>query len=186
MDDLFNAHRAASEPPLCPPRPARTKQSGEMTPMRLEPDQEKSWVELVRLYSNPKARLKTLPKLLVKATSSPRPPERPSSWQTQVRLDPHQAKELASAYRAGNATNELAARFGIHRATVTAILHRLGVDPHQRGLTDEQVAEACRLYPEGWSLARLAERYDVTDMTVRRYLLLAGVVMRAPNEQSSR
>jgi hypothetical protein len=41
MDDLFNAHRAASEPPTLPPRPVRTKQSAHMTPMRLEPDQEK-------------------------------------------------------------------------------------------------------------------------------------------------
>jgi DNA-binding MarR family transcriptional regulator len=143
-------------------------------------------VELVRLYSNPKAGLEALPKLLVKATSSPRPHNHPSSWQTQVRLDPHQAKELASAYCAGNATSELAARFGIHRATVTAILHRLGVDLRQRGLTDKQVAEACRLYPEGWSLARLAERYGVTDMTVRRYLLLAGVAMRSPHERRTR
>jgi hypothetical protein len=46
-------------------------------------------------------------------------------------------------------TNDLAARFGIHRATVTAILHRLGVDLHQRGLTDEQVAEACRAQSRG-------------------------------------
>jgi hypothetical protein len=78
---------------------------------------------------------------------------------------------------------ELADRFGIHRATATSILHRLGVEPRQFGLSDKQVAEACRLYPEGWSLARLAERYDVTDMTVRRYLLLAGVVMRSPHER---
>jgi hypothetical protein len=85
------------------------------------------------------------------------------------------------AYKAGNPINELAAQFGIHRATVMAILNRLGVEPRQRGLTDEQVAEACRLYPEGWSLARLAERFD--DMTVRRYLLLAGVVMRSPHER---
>jgi integrase len=41
MDDLFNAHRAAGEPPLCPPRRMRTKQSAEMTPMRFKPDQEK-------------------------------------------------------------------------------------------------------------------------------------------------
>jgi lambda repressor-like predicted transcriptional regulator len=140
----------------------------------------------MHLYSNPKAGLESLQKLLVGAKTARRPSERPVPWQTQVRLDPHQAKELASAYSAGNATNELAARFGIHRATVTAILHRLGVDLRQRGLTDEQVAEACRLYPEGWSLARLAERYGVTDMTVRRYLLLAGVVMRLPHERPSR
>jgi DNA-binding transcriptional regulator LsrR (DeoR family) len=122
-------------------------------------------------------------KLLIKATSSPRPHERTRSRQAHVRINSHQASALASAYIAGKATNELATRFGIHRATVTAILHRLDVDLRQRGLTDEQVAEACRLYPEGWSLARLAERYDVDDMTVRRYLLLAGVVMRSPHER---
>jgi hypothetical protein len=143
-------------------------------------------VELVHAYSNPHSGLKTLPKLLVKATSSLRSQERPASWQTQVRLDPHQAQELAAAYRDGNATKDLAVRFGIHRATVTAVLQRLGVDLRQRGLTDEQVAEVCRLYPEGWSLARLAERYDVDDMTVRRYLLLEGVVMRSPHERRSR
>jgi predicted DNA-binding protein (UPF0251 family) len=117
------------------------------------------------------------------AASSPRPDKRPAARQTQVRLDPHQIRALATAYRAGEATKEIAARFGIHRATVTAILHRLGAELRQRGLTDEQVAEACRLYPEGWSLARLAERYDVTDMTVRRILLLAGIAMRSPHER---
>jgi hypothetical protein len=30
IDDLFNTHRAASEPPLCPLRQMRTKQSAEM------------------------------------------------------------------------------------------------------------------------------------------------------------
>jgi hypothetical protein len=29
MDDIFKAHHEASEPPLCPPRPVRTKQSAE-------------------------------------------------------------------------------------------------------------------------------------------------------------
>jgi DNA-binding IclR family transcriptional regulator len=87
------------------------------------------------------------------------------------------------AYRAGKATKELADRFGLHRATVTNILHRLGVEPRQFGLSDEEVAEGCRLYPEGWSLARLADRYGVDDMTVRRYLLQAGVVMRSPHDR---
>jgi integrase len=41
MDDLFKAHHEASDPPLCPPRPVRTKQSTEMTLMRLAPDQGK-------------------------------------------------------------------------------------------------------------------------------------------------
>jgi DNA-binding transcriptional regulator LsrR (DeoR family) len=142
-------------------------------------------VELVHLYSNPPAGLETLPKLLVRATSTLRRRERATARQVQVRLDPHQANELATAYRAGKATKELAERFGIHRATVTAVLQRLGVEPRQSGLSDEQVDEACRLYPDGWSLARLAERYGVHDMTVRRYLLLAGIVMRSPHDRCS-
>ncbi len=64
--------------------------------------------------------------------------------------------------------------------------HCFGVSESYRqvGLNAGQVAEACRLYAEGWSLARLANRYDVTDMTVRRNLLLAGVVMRSPHERN--
>jgi DNA-binding transcriptional regulator LsrR (DeoR family) len=143
-------------------------------------------VELVHLYSNPKDGLERLPKVLARATLTPRPREQHKARRAQVRLDPHQANALAAAYRAGNVTKELATRFGIHRTTVTAVLQRLGVEQRQKGLSDEQVAEACRLYPEGWSLARLSERYDVTDMTVRRYLLLAGIVMRLAHERRRR
>ena len=142
-------------------------------------------VELVHLYSNPPAGLERVQQLLARATSTPRPRDRPATRQAQVRLDAHQANELAVAYRAGKPTKELADRFGIHRTTVTAILQRLGVEARQLGLSDEQVTEACRLYSAGWSLARLAVRYDVTDMTVRRYLLLAGIVMRSPHQRRS-
>jgi hypothetical protein len=97
--------------------------------------------------------------------------------QAQVRLDARELSLLAVAYRNGKARRELTSLFGIHRATVTAVLQRLGVEPRIRGLPDEQVAEACRLYPEGGSLARVAVRYDVTDMTVGRciYFWLAAV-----------
>ena len=63
------------------------------------------------------------------------------------------------------------------------MLRKLGAERRRAGLSDEQVDEASRLYPEGWSLARLAERHGVNDMTVRRYLLLAGVEMRSPHER---
>jgi hypothetical protein len=142
--------------------------------------------ELARLYSNPKAGLETLPKLLVKATSARRPLGRPTPRQAQVRLDPLQADALAATYKEGGTIKQLAGKYGVHRVTVTAMLRHLGVERRRVGLTDAQAVEACRLYPDGWSLARLAERYDVDDMTVRRYLLLAGVVMRSPNERRSR
>jgi predicted DNA-binding protein (UPF0251 family) len=140
-------------------------------------------VEVVHLYSNPKVRPEALLHLLVKATSALRPSGHPISIQTQVRLSPDRAKELTTAYRAGKTIKELAQRYGVHRATVSSLLRRLGVEQRQVGLTDAQVAEAFRLYREGSSLARLAERYAVDDMTVRRYLLLAGCVMRLPHER---
>ena len=99
-------------------------------------------MEIVRLYSNLLPGPETFSKLLVSAKSTRRPRERPAARQAQLRLDPDQAAALAMAYRAGEATKELAAHFGIHRATVTALLHRLGVDLRQRGLTDAQSAEA--------------------------------------------
>ena len=56
---------------------------------------------------------------------------------------------------------ELAARFGIHRVTVSAHLHRRGVTLRHQGLDDEGVNEAIRLYEGGWSLARIGDRLGV-------------------------
>jgi hypothetical protein len=63
---------------------------------------------------------------------------------------------VAAAYRNGETIKELAGRYGIHRVTAASMLRRLGVERRRAGLSDEQVDEASRLYPEGWSLARLA------------------------------
>jgi DNA-directed RNA polymerase specialized sigma24 family protein len=141
-------------------------------------------VEVVHLYSN--LHSMTMFQLRVKARATLRPRDRPASRQTQTRLDPYQSNALAMAYRGGKTIKELACIFGVHRVTVGSLLRRHGVEPHEIGLTDMEVAEACRLYPDGWSLARLAERYDVDDMTVRRHLLQAGVEMRSPHERRRR
>ena len=85
-------------------------------------------MEVVRLYSNPDAGLKRLLKLLIKATSSPRTRERPTSRQAQVRLDHYRADALAASYRDGKTINELADRYGIHRVTAASLLRRLGVE----------------------------------------------------------
>jgi hypothetical protein len=39
------------------------------------------------------------------------------------------------------------------------------------------------LYRAGWSLQRIAERFDTTDMTVRARLLEVGVRMRGAHER---
>jgi hypothetical protein len=90
------------------------------------------------------------------------------------------------AYTERKSIKELAGTHGIHRLTATSLLSRRNVQLRQVGLCHDQVAEACRRYPEGWSVARLAERYGVDDMTVRRYLLQADVVMRSPHDRRNR
>jgi hypothetical protein len=138
-------------------------------------------VEVVHLYSNLLQGAENMHQLRIKATATLRSREQPASRQANVRLDPYQANALAAAYRDGKTIKELAGRYGIHRVTAASMLRRLGVERRRTGLSDEQVDEARHLFSEGWSLARLAEQYDVDDMTVRRYLLLSGVVMRSPH-----
>jgi DNA-directed RNA polymerase specialized sigma24 family protein len=100
----------------------------------------------MRLYSNRKAGLETLPKLLVRATSARRPREWSAPRHTQVRLNPDQAKELAAAYRAGRTIRELAQRYGVHRTTVSTMLRRFDVELRQRGLVASDVTTAAGLY----------------------------------------
>jgi transposase len=93
--------------------------------------------------------------------------------------------ELIAAYQGGAGVKELAARFGVHRETVSAIIRRSGVQRNQRGLTATQISQASCLYAGGWSLARLGDEYGVDGTTVWRALTAAGVPMRSPNERSA-
>ena len=62
---------------------------------------------------------------------------------------------------------ELAATFGIHRATVSDYLQKQGVRVH-RGLDEQHIPEAARLYAAGWSSRMLATKYGVSPNTVLR------------------
>jgi lambda repressor-like predicted transcriptional regulator len=91
--------------------------------------------------------------------------------------------KLVDGYRDGAGVNELATRFGIHRATVAQHLHRSGVAIRRRGLDADQIDETIRLYQRGWSLARLGTRMGVNAETIRQALLARGVRLRAPWER---
>jgi len=66
---------------------------------------------------------------------------------------------------------ELGVMFGIHRQTVSGHLHRRGAPMRMRGLDESLCPEIVRLRGEGWSLARLGDRFAVDPSTVRNYLL---------------
>jgi DNA-directed RNA polymerase specialized sigma24 family protein len=78
--------------------------------------------------------------------------------------------QLIKAYGEQASVKELAQSFGIHRVTVTALLRRHRVELRLAGLGPEEIQAAARLHSEGWSLARLGEKFGVDPATVWRAL----------------
>jgi hypothetical protein len=97
-------------------------------------------VELGGTYYNTNTQVEALEKLLRKlpnpAAPAPASADRPKPGRAR-QLDANQVQELIQGYTAGATTYELGARFGIDRRTVSAILHRHGVDMRRRGLSPE-------------------------------------------------
>lgn len=77
----------------------------------------------------------------------------------------------------------LATRWGLHRTTVAGHLRRGDVRLRRQGVSDTDLAEAARLYGEGWSCLRLAAHYDCAGETIRHALHHAGIQLRAPWER---
>ena len=133
-------------------------------------------VDLLGRYSNRVFWTKRL-SCLPKATDSNHN-DTPRTRRTTARLSPQQIAELVQGYQDGQTVYALADHFGIHRVTVSAHLHRHGVQLRRQGLNPFDVTHAQRLYAEGWSLARIGTRLNVDAHTVRRALKVTGVRMR--------
>jgi hypothetical protein len=98
--------------------------------------------------------------------------------QPQTHLGKEQRKQVEDQYRAGIAIKTVAATFGIHRKTVREIAAAAGLDPHPRGLQEEDLPRAAALYRSGWSLARVGDELGVNASTVMTALKRDGVQMR--------
>lgn len=141
-------------------------------------------VVLVEVLTGPRSRLRSLASL--QAPDCERTPvRRPNLPERHVqrRLTEAEIVALALAYRSGRDMDELAAEFKVHRVTVAGQLRRLAVPLRRQGITDDNLPEATRLYREGWSLARLGEKYGCHAETVRQALLRTGITLRAPWER---
>jgi hypothetical protein len=73
-------------------------------------------------------------------------------------------------YQRGAEIGELAARFRVHKHTITRCLKRLGVPLQRQGLRDE----AAQLYTDGWSLVGLGEKYGCTYLSPSRSFVRGG------------
>jgi DNA-binding CsgD family transcriptional regulator len=78
---------------------------------------------------------------------------------------------MVAEYEAGVPTLELARRYGLHRASVWAILQEAGVLRPRQVLTVEQVDLAVRLRGQGRFYRQIAERFGVDTETVRRAVI---------------
>ncbi len=94
------------------------------------------------------------------------------------RLGPDGIAQLVAEYEAGATTNELVEQFKISKGAVVRLLHEHGVAMRRQSPTDEQAAEAVRLYGTGLSLAAVGSTLGFDAHTIRRVLLQAEVRMR--------
>ena len=110
----------------------------------------------------------------------PPSPPRPKKQQHN-RLMGQDLADLREAYCAEVPLKELAARFGIHRVTASAILERQGIPRRYRKLTTADLDDAAAAYAAGDSLTTIARRLGVNPTTVGRRLARRGVTLRKRN-----
>lgn len=90
------------------------------------------------------------------------------------------AEQVLTAYRAGYLVKDIAEELGIHRQTVYRIVDR-AEQPLRRSIPrmdDRLQRQACDLYLDGLSLAKISAKIGVPATTVKRALLANGVELR--------
>jgi DNA-binding CsgD family transcriptional regulator len=96
----------------------------------------------------------------------------------QRRLKADEIDRMVVAYEGGMTCREVAAVFGVHRATVSGHLKRRGISLRGQGLHEDAIPEAMRLYEEGTSSWDLGEMFGVSPQTVLSALRREGVEVR--------
>lgn len=97
-----------------------------------------------------------------------------------TRLSPVDRARLAERYELGENSTHLASEYGIAKSTVLGILREHAVVVRRQSLTQQQVAEAAKLYALGHSLSQVATVLSLKQDTIRLALKSAGVELRPP------
>lgn len=96
----------------------------------------------------------------------------------QPRISDEQARRIAEGYTAGKTVYELAAEFGCHRVTISAVLKRRGVALRLQPAAEEEVVRMIGLYKSDLSLAAVGDSIGANASTVLRHLQNNGVPTR--------
>lgn len=91
--------------------------------------------------------------------------------------------EIARLHHAGTTAAELAKRFACSEWAIAKVIKKAGLRPHRRGgkrriLSEEDIAEAIRLYEEGQSCVKVAAVLGCNQTTVGNVLKERGVKLR--------
>lgn len=100
--------------------------------------------------------------------------------QYQRQLTDSECNKIVRLYRDGVQVKEICQRFNIGKQRVREICKRRGIKPRTRDLNDVQKRQAEQLHAEGLSAQKIADRFDVADDTVLRYLHSIGTAIRKP------
>lgn len=122
---------------------------------------------LVALTRLPSKQLERLVNLSVSGSIARSAPPTLPRPQRQHRLDVRNRVAVVLAYAGGDSMAALARTNGVRRETISKIIRGAGDQVQlQRAISQEQITEAAALYRQGWSLARLAERYGFNGQTI--------------------
>ena len=99
----------------------------------------------------------------------------------QTSLTAAEIDNLICDYLGGASINDLAQRYGIHRATVFAHLRRRNTPRRRPGLDVDEAAEAVRLFRGGVSVRAIGRRMGVGRKAVRTALVNAGLIVDSTN-----
>src|SRR5690606_19189074 len=102
---------------------------------------------------------------------------------TQQRLSDEKVSQIVTAYETEKTVYELAAEYGCHRVTISAVLKRQGVALRRTSPTAEQIDEMVRLYESGLSLARIGEQFAMNASTVLAHLRNTAVTTREHHQR---
>jgi hypothetical protein len=145
-------------------------------------------VEVVRRYSKHDLTGVGLDRLraTLAAGSGPRRSDarsRPQRFKLEQRLDASIPAQIVADYGAGMPTTQLTVKYGLSKASVLRLLHEAGVEMRRQPFSEQEVAEAVRLYASGLSVAAISARLGGHPSKVWRALRAGGVILRPPRNR---
>jgi transposase-like protein len=117
------------------------------------------------------------------ASPSPPVPRRETAQTVPIhRVEPRLGVEVLTQlvvdYQAGLPVADLQSRYGLSKSSVLSVLQKAGIRISKSPLSQDQIADAIRLYDSGLSIRGVAAKLNLAKTTIQNVRTRAGVTMR--------